>query len=87
MWIDDRDRLLVRIPSKDNKAHIDIFNKNGVYLDKIMVNGPDDGTSLDYIFHDMPRFSSSVFRDSYIYSVVLDYKDEYCLKKYRLIEK
>jgi hypothetical protein len=81
IWIDDKGRILLEIPSKDNKAHIDVFNSEGIYLEEMIINAPLDGTSLKHIFR------NPVFKDGCIYTLVRNKDDLIQIKKYRLIEK
>ena len=81
IWINNKDRILVQTPSKDDRAHIDVFNKEGVYVEKMIINKPSDGISLDYVFW------KPVFKDKYIYAVVEDKNGIPLIKKYRIKEK
>jgi hypothetical protein len=81
IWLDDKGRILLEIPSKDNKAHIDVFNSEGIYVEEMIINAPPDGTSLKHIFR------NPVFKDGCIYTLVRNKDDLIQIKKYRLIEK
>ena len=81
MWVDENGNLLVRRLSRDNKANIDVFNKEGVYVEKMIINKPSDGISLDYIFR------KPVFKDEYIYTAVEDKNGILLIKKYHIREK
>ncbi len=81
IWINDKDRILVQTPSKDDRVHIDVFNKEGVYVEKMIINKPSDGISLDYIFR------KPVFKDEYIYTAVEDKNGIPLIKKYHIREK
>lgn len=81
IWINDKDRVLVQSPSKDDMVHIDVFNSKGVYVEKMIINKPSDGISLDYVF------GKPVFKDEYIYTAVEDKNGIPLIKKYRIKEK
>jgi hypothetical protein len=71
----------VQTPLKDDSVHIDIFNKEGVYVKKMIINKPSDGISLDYVF------GKPVFKDEYIYTAVEDKNGIPLIKKYCIVEK
>lgn len=80
IWLDDRDRLLVNTRITDDKAYIDVFNREGVYEEKMIINAPAD-TTLAWVFH------KPVFKNGCIYSVVMNEEGMLLVKKYRLVEK
>jgi hypothetical protein len=80
IWLDDRDRLLVNTLITEDKAYIDVFNREGVYEEKMIINAPAD-TTLAWVFH-MP-----VFKNGCIYPVVMNEEGMLLVKKYRLIVK
>ena len=81
IWINNKNRILVQTPSKDDKVHIDVFNSEGVYVEKMIINKSSDGISLDYVFW------KPVFKDEYIYAAVEDKNGIPLIKKYRIKEK
>lgn len=81
LWLDDKDRLLVETRTTDDTSQIDVFNSEGIYVEKMIIERPIDGISLRWIFY-LP-----VFLDGYVYAVVMDEDDVMLVKKYRLIEK
>ena len=81
IWLDGRNRILINTTTKEDKAHIDIFNNEGIYLEKMVIDKPPEGIPLYWIF-DCP-----VFKDGFIYSVVRNKEEVLLVKKYRLVEK
>ena len=81
IWVDNRGRILINTTTKENKAHIDIFNSEGIYLEKMVINGPPEGIPLAWVFY------CPVFKDGFIYSVVSNKEEALLVKKYRLLEK
>jgi hypothetical protein len=58
-----------------------VFNREGVYEEKMIISEPPDDTTLAWIFH------KPVFKNGFIYSVVLNKEGMLLVKKYRLVEK
>ena len=78
IWLDDKGRILVHTYSNDDKVHLDVFNNGGIYIDKMIIDAPGDGTSLGWIFY------CPVFKHGYIYSVVQNSDGILVIKKYSL---
>lgn len=76
MWMDDQDRILMLMTSADDKAHIDVFNSEGIYEEKLIINNADDGISLGWVFN------RPLFKGGYIYAAVMDEDGEILVKKY-----
>jgi hypothetical protein len=81
IWLDDRDRILVNTCIKDEKAYIDVFNREGVYEEKMIINKPPDDTSLAWVFH------KPIFKNGCIYCAVMNEEGMLLVKKYRFVEK
>lgn len=81
LWEDDEGRLLVKTFSKDDKAHIDVFNSKGVFLKKMIVHKPKEDIFIESIFKEM-----TIFKNGCIYTTVYE-ADNLLVRKYRLVEK
>lgn len=81
LWTDERDRLLVKTPSRDGQVHIDVFNREGIYTEKMIIGETSDGISPDEVFQ------NPVFKDGYIYSAVKNQDEALLVKRYRIVEK
>jgi len=81
IWTDDRGRLLVRISSTDGKVHLDIFNTDGIYEERLIMKYPSDNISLQRAFY------APIFKDDCVYCVVIDRDGVNFVKKFKLIEK
>ena len=79
--MDDKDHILICNHIKDAKAFIDVFNREGVYQEKMIINETPDDTTLAWIFH------RPVFKNGCIYSAVMNEEGMPLVKKYRLVEK
>lgn len=82
IWMDSRNRLLVRTPSEDGKAHIDVFSTDGIYIDKMLIGEIPGDISMDQVFR-----TGTIFRGDYIYTRTRDVNDECEFKKYRITDK
>jgi hypothetical protein len=80
IWLDDRDSILVNTRITEDKAYIDVFNCEGVYEEKMIINGPLDDTTLAWVFY------KPIFRNGCIYSTVMNEEGMLLVKKYRLVE-
>ena len=81
IWLDDRDRILVNTRIANGKAFIDVFNREGVYQEKMIIYEPPYDTTLAWIFH------RPIFKNGCIYSAVMNEEGMPLVKKYRLVEK
>lgn len=81
IWLDDRNRILINTTTKEDKAHIDIYNSEGIYLEKMVINKPPEEIPLAWVFY------CPVFKDGFIYSVVRNKEEALLVKKYMLLEK
>lgn len=78
IWTDNLGRLLIQIPSNDDKVHIDIFDTDGVYKMQLIFPPPADGIELRWIF------SRPVFVDDRIYTIVQNDEGLFFVKKYEI---
>ena len=79
MWLDDRDRVLVNTRISDDKAYIDVFNHDGVYEEKMIINESPDDTTLNWVFN------KPIFKNGCIYSAIMNEEGILLVKKYRLV--
>lgn len=81
LWEDDEKRLLVNSFTRENEAHVDVFNAEGVYMEKMIVHDPGGTIEFESIFD-----SATIFRHGYIYATVYE-NDNLVIKKFRLVER
>lgn len=76
--IDNLNRLIVRLPSNDGKIHMDVFDPQGIYIEKWII---------DYPFSDIPLDTNLLYRhikDDHIFCIAKDDNGTYNIKKYKL---
>jgi len=78
LWVDDKKRLLVNSFTKEDEVHIDVFNAEGVYIEKMVIHAPGGEIEFESIFD-----SKTVFKSGYIYATVYE-NDNLTIKKFRL---
>lgn len=81
IWVDNNSRILLENHTTNDEAQIDVFNNEGIYVEKMIVAKPNDGTALKWIFY------RPLFNNDCIYAVVINDDDVLLVKKYRFIEK
>lgn len=81
LWEMDDGNLLVKSPSPDNRVKIDVFDKNGIYIEQWIVNNPTASVSADSILN-----AQAIFKNKCIYNYITE-GDTLFIVKYRLIEK
>lgn len=75
---DNNNRWWIRTPSGDNNAHVDLFDNEGVYIEKMIIHEVPGGISFEELFR------RCVIRDNFIYALVKTIDGIPVLKKYKL---
>jgi len=82
IWVNDKEYLLVKRITSDKKVHLDVFNKDGIYIREIILSPPDDDIVFESLFN-----KYTFFINNSIYSIVEDKEGAMSFKKYALIQK
>ena len=82
IWINDKENLLVKRITSDKKVHLDVFNKDGIYIREIILSPPEDDIVFESIFD-----KYTFFVNNSIYSIVENNEGFILFKKYSLIQR
>jgi len=79
LWTDGENRLLVKVPSYNEKTQFDVYSSQGNFLEKMIINKSTDGIQQELIFK-KPHFNNHR-----VYSIVEDNNGLKLIKRYRLV--
>lgn len=81
LWLDEAGRLIVRLPANDGKIYFDVFDSEGIYVEKWIIDHPFNNFEL------AKNLKNPVFKGGHIYCRAQDKDGVYYVKKYRLVKK
>jgi len=83
MWINDKGNLLVKRITNDKNIHLDVFNKDGIYIEEIvLIPSKDENIVFDSIFNEY-----TIFVKNYVYGIGKTIDGIILFKKYSLISR